>query len=183
MRMVIGYIDIFITMKTQINEELNLIKYLFDYKKGKVISEQKITLITEETEGQKNAKACGWTLPFNPETGISVADVAGYEASGWECPRGSGKRPEKKETPIVKTPEQIKADLAANAKSMGWGDDVKGYEASGWKRNDKSAMSSTAMNIQTKLKELNKYIGPKGVDGKIGPETMKAIWDVLKSVK
>ena len=45
--MVIGYIDIFITMKTQINEELNLIKYLFDYKKGKVISEQNGSLLTE----------------------------------------------------------------------------------------------------------------------------------------
>ena len=34
-------------MKTQINEELNLIKYLFDYKKGKVISEQNGSLLTE----------------------------------------------------------------------------------------------------------------------------------------
>ena len=179
-------------MKTQINEELNLIKYLFDYKKGKVISEQKITLITEGTEGQKNAKACGWTLPFNPETGISVADVAGYEASGWECPRGSGKKPEKKEIPVVKTPEQIKADLAAAAKKCGWGDDVKGYEASDWKcdgkLNTKSVMSSTATNIQTKLLELGYQLGStgvdgKGVDGKIGPTTMKAIWEVLKKVK
>jgi hypothetical protein len=169
-------------MKTQINEELNLIKYLFEYKKGKVISEQKINLITEDTELQNNAKACGWTL-FSSESANTYADVDGYTKSGFECPKGSGKKPEKKETPVVKTPEERKSELATNAKSMGWGDDVKGYEASGWKRNDKSAMSSTAMNIQNKLKELGYELGPTGVDGKIGPATMKSIWEVLKTVK
>ena len=107
----------------------------------------------------------------------------GYTKSGFECPKGSGKLPEKKEIPSVKTPEQIKADLATNAKDMGWGDDVKGYEASGWKRKDKSAMSSTAMNIQNKLTELGYNVGTTGADGKIGPNTMKAIWEVLKNVK
>ena len=66
------------------------------------------------------------------------------------------------------------------------GIDVKGYEASGWKcdikgRND--VISSTSVNIQNKLVELGKEIGPMGADGKIGPMTMKAIWDVLKTVK
>ena len=43
---------------------------------------------------QKNALACGWKMPFNPETGSqNVADVDGYEKSGWECPKGSGKKP------------------------------------------------------------------------------------------
>jgi len=174
-------------MKNQITEELNLIKYLFDYKKGKVISEQKINLISEQTELQKNAISCGWTV-YSSVSSITAADVDGYTKSGFECPKGSGKLPEKKEIPSVKTPEQIKADLLTNAKSMGWGDDVKGYEASGWKRNDKSAMSSTAMNIQNKLLELGYQLGStgvdgKGVDGKIGPTTMKAIWEVLKKVK
>ena len=39
-----------------------------------------------------------------------------------------------------------------------------------------------AVKIQEKLKELGKDIGPTGVDGKIGPNTVKAIWDVLKDV-
>ena len=83
--------------------------------------------------------------------------------------------------------EKKDADLLVAAKKCGWGDDVAAYEASGWKcngnMNTQTVMSSTATNIQNKLKELGKDIGPKGVDGKIGPSTMKAIWDVLKSVK
>lgn len=186
MRMVIGFIDIFITMKTQINEELNLIKYLFDYKKGKVISEQKINLISEQTELQKNAISCGWTV-YSSESAITAADVDGYTKSGFECPKGSGKLPEKKETPVVKTPEQIKADLETNAKKCGWGTDVKAYEASGWKCDSKmdvaSIVKDTAVNIQNKLVSLGKDIGPKGVDGKLGAKSMLAIWEVLKTVK
>ena len=33
-------------MKTNINEELNYIKFLFDYKKGVVISEQEVVTTT-----------------------------------------------------------------------------------------------------------------------------------------
>jgi hypothetical protein len=42
-------------MKTNINEELNYIKFLFDYKKGVVVSEQEV-VTTNTTE-----------LPTDPE--------------------------------------------------------------------------------------------------------------------
>jgi hypothetical protein len=140
-------------MKQQINEELNVIKYLFDYKKGKVVSEQHTSLITEETELQKNAKACGWTF-FSSESAITIADTQGYEKSGWECPKGSGKRPEK--TP-VKTEKEVVVKV--------------------------SPQTNDATNIQKKLVELGQDIGPKGVDGRIGPDTMKAVWSVIKDIQ
>ena len=106
----------------------------------------------EQTELQKNAISCGWTV-YSSESAITAADVDGYTKSGFECPKGSGKLPEKKEIPSVKTPEQIKADLLTNAKKCGWGDDVKAYEASGWKCDSKMDVGFQAalLHMQNQL--------------------------------
>ena len=209
MRTIIGYIDIFITMKTQINEELNLIKYLFDYKKGKVISEQTGSLLTEaDGKTKEEYPACVQNLG-DIVTGGGVSAITDKQGNSYYSNNKATLQPG---TPGNTDQLSIKnvdyfcaADgtvkfgkpdpkelLLINAKKCGWGDDVAAYEASGWKcdtkMDTKSVMSSTATNIQTKLLELGYQLGTtgvdgKGVDGKIGPTTMKAIWEVLKKVK
>lgn len=185
-------------MKTQINEELNLIKYLFNYEKGKVISEQNNILLTE-TDGKTKEEYPDCVRQFGEPTAgggnlysiNGTGDFTGYRFF-------NNNRVQTPDTSMVNyfctaegSPKIGKPDqkelLLINTKKCGWGNDIKGYEASGWKcdskMSSKSALSSTAENIQKKLKELKKDIGPRGVDGKIGPETMKAIWDVIKYVK
>ena len=204
MRMVIGYIDIFITMKTQINEELNLIKYLFDYKKGKVISEQNGSLLTE---------ADGKTKEEYPTCVQNLGDiVTGGGVSAITDKQGNSYYSNNKATLQPGVPGNLdmlniknvdyfcaadgtlkfgkpdsKELLLVNAKKCGWGTDVKAYEASGWKCDSKmdvaSIVKDTAVNIQNKLVSLGKDIGPKGVDGKLGAKSMLAIWEVLKNVK
>jgi hypothetical protein len=202
--MVIGYIDIFITMKTQINEELNLIKYLFDYKKGKVISEQNGSLLTE---------ADGKTKEEYPTCVQNLGDiVTGGGVSAITDKQGNSYYSNNKATLQPGVPGNLdmlniknvdyfcaadgtlkfgkpdsKELLLVNAKKCGWGTDVKAYEASGWKCDSKmdvaSIVKDTAVNIQNKLVSLGKDIGPKGVDGKLGAKSMLAIWEVLKNVK
>jgi LysM repeat protein len=91
-------------MSQNIKEELNLIKYLFGYEKGKVISEQK-NIISEQTQLQKNAIACGWKI--RSSEGNSYADVTGYEKSKFECPKGSGNIPSNKITKNIVTVDDI----------------------------------------------------------------------------
>jgi hypothetical protein len=191
-------------MKNQINEELNLIKYLFDYKKGKVISEQNGSLITEsDGKTKEEYPLCVQNLgdvSTGDGGGSSITDKQGNLYFNNNRAQLQPGVPGNTDIINIKMVDYFcaadgtlkfgkpdsKELLLVNAKKCGWGDDVKGYEASGWKcdikgRND--VISSTSVNIQNKLVELGKEIGPMGADGKIGPMTMKAIWDVLKTVK
>ena len=192
-------------MKTQINEELNLIKYLFDYKKGKVISEQNGSLLTEaDGKTKEEYPACVQNLGDVVTGGGGVSSITDKQGNYYFSNNKAVLQPgvpgnvdminTKNVDYFCATDGTLKFGkpdskelLLVNAKKCGWGDDVKGYEASGWKcdtkMDTKSVMSSTATNIQNKLIELKKDIGTKGVDGKIGPATMKAIWEVLKTVK
>ncbi len=188
-------------MKTQINEELNLIKYLFNYEKGKVISEQNNILLTE-TDGRTIEEYPDCVRQFGKPTvggGNQYSiDGTGDFKNNMFFSNNRVMKPDKtmdnyfctaEGSPKIGKPDpsERQSILLSNAKKCGWGNDIKGYEASGWKcdskMSSKSALSSTAMNIQKKLIELKKDIGPRGADGKIGPETMKAIWDVIKYVK
>jgi len=191
-------------MKNQITEELNLIKYLFDYKKGKVISEQNGSLITEsDGKTKEEYPLCVQNLgdvSTGDGGGSSITDKQGNLYFNNNRAQLQPGVPGNTDIINIKMVDYFcaadgtlkfgkpdsKELLLVNAKKCGWGDDVKGYEASGWKcdikgRND--VISSTSVNIQNKLVELGKEIGPMGADGKIGPMTMKAIWDVLKTVK
>jgi len=191
-------------MKNQINEELNLIKYLFDYKKGKVISEQNGSLITEsDGKTKEEYPACVQNLGDVVTGGGGVSSITDKQGNSYYSNNKATLQPGvpgNLDMLNIKNVDYFcaadgtlkfgkpdsKELLLVNAKKCGWGDDVKGYEASGWKcdikgRND--VISSTSVNIQNKLVELGKDIGPMGADGKIGPMTMKAIWDVLKTVK
>ena len=192
-------------MKTQINEELNLIKYLFDYKKGKVISEQNGSLLTEaDGKTKEEYPTCVQNLGDVVTGGGGVSSITDKQGNFYFSNNKAVLQPgvpgnvdminTKNVDYFCATDGTLKFGkpdskelLLVNAKKCGWGDDVKGYEASGWKcdtkMDTKSVMSSTATNIQNKLIELKKDIGTKGVDGKIGPATMKAIWEVLKTVK
>jgi len=157
-------------MKTQINEELNLIKYLFDYKKGKVISEQMITEENGQTVeeypicvqkyGQPTSNGSYYSIIGKDEfkdskfySNYRVATSGGmkdYYCSGDKVVLGKNPTPVKNEKEVV-------------AKV--------------------SPQTNDATNIQTKLVELGQDIGPKGVDGRIGPNTMKAIWAVIKDIQ
>ena len=203
--MVIGYIDIFITMKTQINEELNLIKYLFDYKKGKVISEQNGSLLTEaDGKTKEEYPACVQNLGDVVTGGGGISTITDKQGNKYFSNNKAQLQPGVPGNTDIISIKMVdyfcaadgtikfgkpdsKELLLINAKKCGWGTDVKAYEASGWKCDSKMDVSSiikdTAVNIQNKLVSLGKDIGPRGVDGKIGPTTMKAIWDVLKTVK
>jgi hypothetical protein len=205
MRMVIGYIDIFITMKTQINEELNLIKYLFDYKKGKVISEQNGSLLTEaDGKTKEEYPACVQNLGDVVTGGGGSSAITDKQGNSYfnnnraQLQPGVPGNPDTINIKMVDyfcasdgTVKFGKPDpkelLLINAKKCGWGTDVKAYEASGWKCDSKmdvaSIVKDTAVNIQNKLVSLGKDIGPKGVDGKLGAKSMLAIWEVLKTVK
>jgi hypothetical protein len=203
--MVIGYIDIFITMKTQINEELNLIKYLFDYKKGKVISEQNGSLLTEaDGKTKEEYPACVQNLGDVVTGGGGSSAITDKQGNSYfnnnraQLQPGVPGNPDTINIKMVDyfcasdgTVKFGKPDpkelLLINTKKCGWGTDVKAYEASGWKCDSKmdvaSIVKDTAVNIQNKLVSLGKDIGPKGVDGKLGAKSMLAIWEVLKTVK
>jgi len=187
-----------------LSEELNLIKYLFDYKKGKVISEQNGSLLTEaDGKTKEEYPACVQNLGDVVTGGGGVSSITDKQGNSYYSNNKATLQPGvpgNLDMLNIKNVDYFcaadgtlkfgkpdsKELLLVNAKKCGWGDDVKGYEASGWKcdikgRND--VISSTSVNIQNKLVELGKDIGPMGADGKIGPMTMKAIWDVLKTVK
>jgi len=147
-------------MKNQINEELNLIKYLFDYKKGKVISEQNGSLITESdgktkeeyplcvqnlgdvgtgNGGGSSIKDKQGNLYFNNnraqlQPGVpGNTDIINIKMVDYFCAAdGTLKfgKPDAKELLLI------------NTKKCGWGDDVKGYEASGWKCDSKMDVAS-----------------------------------------
>jgi len=191
-------------MKNQINEELNLIKYLFDYKKGKVISEQNGSLLTEaDGKTKEEYPACVQNLGDVVTGGGGVSSITDKQGNSYYSNNKATLQPGvpgNLDMLNIKNVDYFcaadgtlkfgkpdsKERLLINAKKCGWGIDVKGYEASGWKCNIKGrndVISSTSVNIQNKLVELGKEIGPMGADGKIGPMTMKAIWDVLKTVK
>jgi len=205
MRMVIGFIDIFITMKTQINEELNLIKYLFDYKKGKVISEQNGSLLTEaDGKTKEEYPACVQNLGDVVTGGGGVSAITDKQGNSYFSNNKATLQPGVPGNTDILNIKNVdyfcaadgtvkfgkpdpKELLLINAKKCGWGADVKAYEASGWKCDSKmdvaSIVKDTAVNIQNKLVSLGKDIGPKGVDGKLGAKSMLAIWEVLKTVK
>jgi len=203
--MVIGFIDIFITMKTQINEELNLIKYLFDYKKGKVISEQNGSLLTEaDGKTKEEYPACVQNLGDVVTGGGGVSAITDKQGNSYFSNNKATLQPGVPGNTDILNIKNVdyfcaadgtvkfgkpdpKELLLINAKKCGWGADVKAYEASGWKCDSKmdvaSIVKDTAVNIQNKLVSLGKDIGPKGVDGKLGAKSMLAIWEVLKTVK
>ena len=203
MRTIIGYIDIFITKQyvmikiekyksrflTLIESTMGNVKPLLSESDGKTKEEYPacvqnlgdvvtggggISTITDK-QGNKyfsnNKAQLQPGVPGNTDI-ISIKMVDYFCAADGTIKFG---KPDSKELLLI------------NAKKCGWGTDVKAYEASGWKCDSKMDVSSiikdTAVNIQNKLVSLGKDIGPRGVDGKIGPTTMKAIWDVLKTVK
>ena len=200
-------------MKTQINEELNLIKYLFDYKKGRVISEQNSSLLTEVDSllksdsktkeefpicvrnlgdvvtgsgGISTIKDKKGNLYFNNNTAVLQPGVDGNTGKDYFAIKNVDYFCDANGTLKFGKPN-TKELLLINTKKCGWGTDVNAYEASGWKCDSKmdatSIIRDTAINIQNKLLSLNKEIGPKGVDGKLGLKSMLSIWEVLKTVK
>ena len=162
-------------MKTQLNEELNAIKYLFDYKKGKVISEQNNVLLTEadgqtvveypicvQKYGQPTPNGGIYSIDGKDDfvnhdfyTNYRVATVNGMK--DYYCSSDNkivlGKNP----TPVIMKGVVVKETPKTN----------------------------NATNIQNKLVELGKesMLGSTGVDGKIGPNTINAIWDTIKDIQ
>lgn len=131
-----------------------------------------LSVISEDVaQLQARAKACGWSN-YSSESGVSSPDVEGYKNSGWECPKGSGKKPNPKqpkqpqgttatETPTKETPvpqKQVSTQPNLN--------------------------QTTVMSIQNLLKGKGMNLGtsgPKkdGVDGVLGNTTLKAIESAL----
>jgi len=137
---------------------------------------QYLNVINEDAaQLQSRAKACGWTL-YSSESGVTSADVEGYKNSGWECPKGSGKRPEKKtEVPPTK---QVTTTPQTNTTKQVTTTQPKVSNL------DKATVS----NIQTLLKSKGLTLGntgpnKDGVDGVLGNTTLKAIESALKSTQ
>jgi len=192
-------------MKNQITEELNLIKYLFDYKKGRVISEQNNVLLTEaDGKTKEEYPTCVQNLGDIVTGGGGVSAITDKQGNSYYSNNKATLQPGvpgnldmlniknvdyfcAADGTVKFGKPDAKELLLINAKKCGWGDDVKAYEASGWKCDSKmdvvSIVKDTAVNIQNKLVSLGKDIGPKGVDGKLGVKSMLAIWEVLKTVK
>jgi hypothetical protein len=159
-------------MKTQLNEELNSIKYLFDYKRGKVISEQIITEENGQTVeeypicvqkyGKPTFNGIIYSIDgkddfvnhdfYNNYRVMTVDGMKDYYCSS-DNKIVLGKNP----TPVIMKGVVVKETPKTN----------------------------NATNIQNKLVELGKesMLGSTGVDGKIGPNTINAIWDTIKDIK
>ena len=162
-------------MKTQLNEELDSIKYLFGYQRGRVISEQKTYY--RESNGRVGV-VDGIIRKFKP-FGSKEITLDEFKSSGGidlfsiglDIPKFSQTQqtPQVAQEPqldqVVLEPQVVQQPQVAQQPQVN--------------------TSSTATNIQNKLVELGKesMLGSTGVDGKIGPNTINAIWDTIKDLK
>jgi hypothetical protein len=156
-------------MKTQLNEELDSIKYLFGYQKGRVISEQNNVLLTE-IDGQTKEEYLDCVQQFGDpvKLGDSYYIKGTGEFEGYSF--YNNKR--------VSTPTSGNQDYYCSNGKVAIGKDPNTNKTSSTVK-----PPSTATNIQNKLLELGKDIGPTGPDGKIGPNTINAIWDTIKDIQ
>jgi hypothetical protein len=139
-------------MKTQLNEELDSIKYLFGYKRGRVISEQK-TYYQNNIDKKVHVVDNPNRVPMLTARIISKDEFLKLG--------GIDTDPFNTQTEKTSTSEDPNTNKTSST--------VK--------------PPSTATNIQNKLLELGKDIGPTGPDGKIGPNTINAIWDTIKDIQ
>ena len=156
-------------MKTQLNEELDSIKYLFGYQRGRVISEQNNVLLTE-IDGQTKEEYLDCVQQFGDpvKLGDSYYIKGTGEFEGYSF--YNNKR--------ASTPTSGNQDYYCSNGKVAIGKDPNTNKTSSTVK-----PPSTATNIQNKLVELGKDIGPTGPDGKIGPNTINAIWDTIKDLK
>lgn len=163
-------------MKTQLNEELDSIKYLFGYQRGRVISEQKTYY--RDIFG-KVGVVDGTINKFRPLGSREITLDEFKSSGGIDLFSGINKVslniPKLPQTPqvaqepqldqVVLEPQVVQQPQVAQQPQVN--------------------TSSTATNIQNKLVELGResMLGPTGVDGKIGPNTINAIWDTIKDIQ
>ncbi len=132
-----------------------------------------LNVISEDVaQLQSRAKACGWSN-YNSESGVSSPDVEGYKNSGWECPKGSGKKPNPKETKVTNTTTTPTKETPSPQKQVSTQPNLN---------------KTTVMNIQNLLKGKGINLGtsgPKkdGVDGVLGNTTLNAIEKALGSTQ
>jgi hypothetical protein len=140
-------------MKTQLNEELNSIKYLFEYQRGRVISEE-MTYYYKGFDGKVGSQ----TSPFLPIGAKAITQDEFNKASS-----GGVDLFNRVNSNMSKITQPVQEPQVAQQPQV--------------------KPVSTATNIQNKLVELGKNIGPTGADGKIGPNTINAIWDTIKDIQ
>lgn len=132
-----------------------------------------LNVISEDVaQLQARAKACGWSN-YSSESGASSPDVEGYKNSGWECPKGSGKKPNPKQPKATTTTKTPTKETPAPQKEVS---------------TQPSFNKTTVMNIQNLLKGKGINLGtsgPKkdGVDGVLGNTTLNAIEKALGSTQ
>ena len=151
-------------MKTILNEELNSIKCLFDYQRGKVISEQNILLLNEEN-GQNLDEYPACVQQFGAPTPNSNNQYSITPKSG-----------DFKNYDFYNNGRVNKADSTMDNYYC----DSSGLVKIGV--NNNAPVETDAVKIQKKLLALGKDIGPTGADGTIGTNTSKAIWEVIKDL-
>ena len=160
-------------MKTQLNEELNSIKYLFGYQRGRVISEQK-TYYQNTLDKKVFAVDNPARVPLL-STRIITQDeflkLGGIDFSDTGTIQKNLKSfNEKQQASKEQQLDQVVLEPQVEHEPLIY-------------RKPEVKPPSTATNIQNKLVELGKNIGPTGADGKIGPNTINAIWDTIKDIQ
>jgi hypothetical protein len=161
-------------MKTQLNEELDSIKYLFGYKRGVVISEQK-TYYQNNIDKKVHVVDNPNRVPmltariidrdeFLKLGGIDFSDTENLQKNIVKNFKANQQVSQEPQLDQVVLQPQVEPEPLIYRKP-----EVK--------------PPSTATNIQNKLVELGKNIGPTGADGKIGPNTINAIWDTIKDIQ